>query len=198
MSELIIVKSFSVINIQDIKVETPTSSERCVQIYAKCMNWEEEGHINILTKDTFSLVCDETLEAGGHPRAVPGVAGHPYREYWWVLHSNFNISTEVGASSHRTPDSHEDEESCWEGSTEVSPLLSEVGDRSNSSRYCVCLSLHSDSFERNRNMKINVKKFLDESYGTFPHKGYRMTKKMDLGWKKSGSITNLGQKRRFL
>ena len=62
----------------------------------------------------------------------------------------------------------------------------------------VCLSLHRDSFERNRNMKINVKKFLDESYGTYPHKGYRMTKKMDLGWKKSGSITNLGQKRRFL
>ena len=47
-------------------------------------------------------------------------------------------------------------------------------------------------------MKINVKKFRDEDYRTFQNKGYRMTKKMDLGWKKSGSITNLGQKRRFL
>ena len=92
MSELIIVKSFSVINIQDITVETPTSSVRCVQIYAKCMNWEEEGHINILTKDTFSLVCDETLEAGGRPRAVPGVAGHPYREYWQSI-DRFQILT---------------------------------------------------------------------------------------------------------
>ena len=65
------------------------------------------------------------------------------------------------------------------------------------SRYCVIFSLHF-SFERNRNMKINVKKFRDEGYRTFQNKGYRMTKKMDLGWKKSGSITNLGQKRRFL